>query len=241
MSSDTWTGRLSEYLDGELNDGERRAIERHLESCNDCILALRDLEAVRARARSLDDRPPAHDLWRGIAERIGSSAGVPASTVQPIESARSRKAGLLHRSVTLRMPQLAAAAVALVLVSGGAVAGLVSMHRSDSSPVTPVAPAASALRPGLAAWNTADGGGARYDSVVAELEQALAENRGQLDTATVRIIRNNLAIIDQAIEQARRALLADPGSLYVNSHLAATLRRKIDLLRQATALRVTRS
>ena len=64
----------------------------------------------------------------------------------------------------------------------------------------------------------------------------LAGGRGQLDTSTVRVIEQNLAAIDQAIAQAQRALQADPANLYLNTHLAETMRRKLDLLRHAATL-----
>jgi len=75
-----------------------------------------------------------------------------------------------------------------------------------------------------------------YDVAVAELQQVLAQNRGRLDTTTVRVIEQNLATIDHAIAQARRALAADSANIYLNSHLAETMRRKLELLRQAAAL-----
>src|SRR5438093_1416138 len=72
---------------------------------------------------------------------------------------------------------------------------------------------------------------------------ALVEGRrtGRLDSTTVRILERDLATIDTAIAQARRALAADPGSAYLNHHLADTMRRKLELLRQATALTGTQS
>jgi len=33
MMSDPWAARLSDYLDGELTDAERSALERHLDAC----------------------------------------------------------------------------------------------------------------------------------------------------------------------------------------------------------------
>jgi hypothetical protein len=75
-----------------------------------------------------------------------------------------------------------------------------------------------------------------YDGAVADLERVLAEGRGRLDTTTVRVIERNLATIDSAIAQAQRALAADSASVYLNSHLAETRRRKLELLRQAAAL-----
>lgn len=98
----------------------------------------------------------------------------------------------------------------------------------------PAAPAAPAQVP----VTTVGAGTASpsYDAAVDDLEQILAEGRGRLDTATVRVLEENLALIDRAIAQARRAVAADSANLYLNTHLAETMRRKIDLLRQAAAL-----
>jgi hypothetical protein len=52
----------------------------------------------------------------------------------------------------------------------------------------------------------------------------------------VRVLEQNLALIDRAIAQAQRAVAADSANVYLNTHLAETMRRKIDLLRQAAAL-----
>jgi hypothetical protein len=76
----------------------------------------------------------------------------------------------------------------------------------------------------------------RYDAAVAELERTLAEGRGKLDPRTLQVVEENLRIIDRAIEDARRAIAADPGNTWLRSHLAATMRRKVDLLRSATML-----
>jgi len=68
------------------------------------------------------------------------------------------------------------------------------------------------------------------------LERVLAQGRGRLDTATVRVIEKNLGIIDRAIRDAQSALAADPANSYLNLHLAQEMRRKLELLRQAAAL-----
>ena len=78
--------------------------------------------------------------------------------------------------------------------------------------------------------------GQRYDAAVVDLQRVLEEDRGRLDTATVRVLEQNLALIDRAIAQARSAVAADSANVYLNSHLAETMRRKIDLLRQAASL-----
>jgi predicted anti-sigma-YlaC factor YlaD len=227
MMNDPWIARLSEYLDGELPEWERIALESHLETCGECSTAVSDLRRVVRRARTLKERGPAKDLWPGIASRIGSSS----TASQPVVDLASRSRRT--RRWAFSLPQLAAAALALMTLSGGA-AWL--LH-------APAAP--TALTPGL----TVPSGTApvvtvalkpnasqSYAAAVADLERVLAEGRGRLDTTTVKIIEKNLAAIDRAIAEAQRALDADSANLYLNTHLAETMRRKLDLLRQAAAL-----
>jgi hypothetical protein len=77
---------------------------------------------------------------------------------------------------------------------------------------------------------------AQYDAAVADLEKALKTGRGKLDSSTIAVVEHNLEIIDQAINQAREALVGDPANTYLSSHLVEARRRKLDLLRRATAL-----
>ena len=71
------------------------------------------------------------------------------------------------------------------------------------------------------------------DAAVAQLQEIIYERRAELDSVTVRVIEENLAAIDRAIDEARDALAADPANGYLSQHLAATMRRKVDLLRRA--------
>jgi hypothetical protein len=76
----------------------------------------------------------------------------------------------------------------------------------------------------------------RTDAAIADLQDILTRNESRLDTATVRVVRENLAVIDRAIAEARGALEADPGNAYLNLHLADTMRRKLELLRRINAI-----
>jgi hypothetical protein len=221
--SDQWTERLSEYLDGELQDEERAGLDAHLRDCAECAAVLADLKRVAIRARALTDREPAADLWPGIAADIGAttpSTGVPAA----------RRGGHPGRQWSFTMPELAAAGIALMVLSGGAAWWLHPSARTNvgvaAKPPAPaiVAPASNRTRP------------RGYDGAVSDLERVLAEGRGRLDTATVRVLERNLAAIDSAIAQAQRAVAADSANVYLNSHLADTRRRKLELLRQAANL-----
>lgn len=213
--NDQWTNRLSEYLDGELDNSERVALEAHLATCGHCVATLAELRQVVARAKTLEDRPPQRDLWLNISSNIRRSvvAGRPASRPS-------------RRRFSFSVPQLLAASIALALLSGGGVwmslnSGTVTQPSQALRPGTPITPVT---------WVS------RTDGAVAELQEALTRNESRLDTATARVVRENLAVIDKAIAEARAALQRDPGSQYLNLHLADTMRRKVELLRRINAL-----
>lgn len=75
-----------------------------------------------------------------------------------------------------------------------------------------------------------------YDAAVADLEQVLEEGRDRLDPATVQVLEESLRTIDTAIEDARRALAADPANAQLNTYLAGTRQRKLNLLREASQI-----
>ena len=106
--NDQWTNRLSEYIDGELDNTERAALEAHLETCGHCYATLADLRQVVARAKTLEDREPAKDLWAGIRAGLTTDAPIPL-----------RRDRLVRRRFSLTVGQLLAASIALMLMSGG--------------------------------------------------------------------------------------------------------------------------
>jgi hypothetical protein len=227
--TDRWTDRLSKYVDGSLEAGEALALEAHLAECAECAATLQGLRAVTARAAALPPREPARDLWPGIAARLEArSAERPSPAAALAAGLRGFIASLTARRISLSLPQLAAAALALVLVSGGAV-----WIAFQARPTLAPAPAPVALQPAPAPEATSVGF-AQYDSAIAELERVLSARRSSLDTSTVRVVEQNLAAIDQAIAEARRALAADPTDPYLHDHLANTMRRKMGLLRRVT-------
>ena len=61
----------------------------------------------------------------------------------------------------------------------------------------------------------------------------LTYSRQTLDPATVRVLEENLRIIDRALTEARAALRSDPGNPVLEELLLATHRKRLDLLRGA--------
>lgn len=226
--SDRWTERLSEYLNGELGVDERSQVETHLATCAECSATLEQLRAVVKRAEGLEDRPPVGELWSGIAERIGASPESEGDLIELDEHRLFRQDRLRQRRLSFSLPQLVAASVALIVLSGGSAWLMVGSASEAESLV-----ATQGLVAERSASSFAD---AKYGAAIADLERVIEDNRAQLDTATVRIIEENLMIIDRAIAQARRALADDPASSYLNEYLAGTMRQKLEFLRQAASM-----
>ena len=235
-----WTDKLSDYLDGELSGQDHRAVAAHVAGCVECSQALHQLRAVVERARTLAPAEPPLDLWKAVADRIA------VETERPVATFGTR------RRFSFTWPELIAASVLLVLVSGWAA---LRMNRPSSADLQVRQPGSADLQvrqPGTADLQVHQPGGAdlqagpdvvpatfddtEYDAAVADLQRALQSGRGQLDPATVKIVEQNLAIIDQAVDEARRALAQDPANGDLSGYLQETKRRKLDLLRHAAAL-----
>ena len=108
MTCDGVADQLASYLEGELPEPARLALEAHAVSCADCGALLADLDAIRREAATLPLLEPSHDLWSGIAARIDA----PVVTLDHARLARTT----VTRRTWLR-PSIAAAA--LILVTAG--------------------------------------------------------------------------------------------------------------------------
>jgi anti-sigma factor RsiW len=219
--TDPWIDRLSEFVDGELDAPTRQALEAHLVTCAECRATCDALERVVARARRVRYRDPAHDLWSGIERTIDH------------QSAPARR-----RVITMSLSRLVAAAALVAVIAGGvawtiASRRVVAVERITARDTTDRVVPGSIGAPALAV--------ASYRDAAADLERAFEAGRSTLRPETSRIIEENLRTIDLAIAQADSALRRDPGSAYLNQYLAATMQRKLKLLRRAVEITSARS
>ena len=245
---------LADYLDDDLSPPRRAAARAHLDGCAACSTLVADLEGIRREAAALPLLRPSRDLWDGVAERI--AAPVLPLAVAPPPARRS----WLHR------PWSAAAAALLLVGSTATLTWTAAMRGAgDDAPaaptppvavatpatpaVVPAAPVAPAPEPAaperlpvppapatrLAARDAA-APASPYDREIAELRVVLQRQRAGLDTGTVRVVEQNLAIIERAIRESRAALAADPSSPFLNQQLNDMLGEKLELMRTAVLL-----
>jgi anti-sigma factor RsiW len=221
--TDNWTERLSEYIDGDLSVAETEALESHLMACAECGRTLQQLRAVVTRAGQVIDREPSADLWSGIAARIA---------VAEVELEASWATSPGKRRLSFSVPQLAAASVALMLMSAGTMYMMVGRNADEGLAVNPPAVQQRATPAQVSVRAVTR----NYDAAVSELELVLAQNRTQLDTTTVRVLEQNLAIIDRAITDARSALGQEPANPYLSKYLDQAMQKKVQLLKRATGV-----
>jgi hypothetical protein len=221
--TDSWTDRLSEYVDGELDSATHAALEAHLATCASCRATRDELQRVIARAHGVGYREPATDLWGAIETSITASAPRPA-----------------RRLVTISWVRLAVAAAIVAVLAGGFAWTLASRR---TVVVVTVPPSRDTLATDVRAPAPAGAAMAvvSYRDAAADLERTFEAGRTTLRPETMRVIEANLRAIDLAIAQTDSALRRDPGSAYLNQYLAATMQRKLKLLRRAVEITTARS
>ena len=226
MITDPWANRLSEYVDGDLDDATKRDLETHLATCAECRAVRDELQRVVVKAQSVGYRLPERDLWSRIeADVAPRRADVAIPTIRP-------------RHVTMSVWRLAAAAAIVATLAGGLAWTIATRGSGGAISVvqdtTTTQPASPPLAPSALTV-------ASYREAAADLERAFEAGRGTLRPETMRVIEENLKSIDVAIAQADSALRADPGSEYLNQYLAETMQRKLKLLRRAVEITTARS
>jgi hypothetical protein len=216
--------QLSAYLDGELSTADHARIDAHVAGCAECRVVLNDLKAIVVTAPYYEGSEPDRDLWAGIQQGISGAKELPFA-VRPLPFAAQR----------FSLRQLIAASLAFAAIAGGSVYVALRQPATTTEIPSPVA-----VRPSpspTTVTNVASANarvGEVYDQAMGDLERVLAEGRDQLEPRTLKVIEDNLRIIDRAIAEARSAIAADPANAYLRSQVAANMRRKLDILRQAT-------
>lgn len=219
---------LNEYVDGGLPEAERQAAAQHLAACPECRLVHESLTDLLRDAAALPTSvEPERDLWPAIADHIAHTPPGPAGTTRHVRRARLWPAAVISRGPL--------AAAALLVVAVGAV---LLFNRLDEQPVTQPETEGFALEPNASVVRAAAAQvEANYETALEEYLTALADRRGTLSPETIEVIEENLLLIDQAIEEIRTAIDADPGTRdELIPLLAAGYQSKLDLLRRAVQI-----
>ena len=220
------------YIESALDASARADVERHLQDCADCKHLVADLAEIRQVASSLDLREPPARVWLRIERAIelerraerGGVSGAPLTTV----------------SRASRYAWLAAAAVLVLATAAGLRYGLTSRP----APQIGAQPAASATNPAPSGDEVSAeaveaelrAAEAHYERAIKGLEQIAGAGEKTLDPKTAMTLQKNLAVIDQAINESRAAIRAEPSSAPAANSLMENFKTKLALLQDTVAL-----
>jgi anti-sigma factor RsiW len=208
--------RLSSYVDGDLAAAERAAIAEHLDGCDACRLAARDLDRLRSAARTLGPMTPPDHVWLEVAGQIH------------LETGRKSDGAVAPRRAAMR--QWIGLAAALLVVTLGAYFFL---------RMTPPAPAPGNVKaddPVQAIAEDLALATQHYEKAIGQLDELAKSSGGALDPAIAQVLQQNLAAVDKAIDETRGAVKTSPDNVTARESLIEALRRKVDVLQATVSL-----
>ncbi|MEW5764124.1 MAG: zf-HC2 domain-containing protein [Acidobacteriota bacterium] len=201
---------LDDYVDGCLPEIQAREVEAHLGTCVPCARSEDEIRSLLRRAGYLPIAlEPSRDLWPGIEAEI-----------------RSPRRESPRRAGSLSLGWLAGAAAALVVLTSA-----VTLWVTRYPPYPQGGMGRS--HPELAFLSASE---PDYLRARAALLAALDDRRASLSPETLRVIEENLAAMDTALNSMKAALEKDPGNRSLAALIEATYREEIRLLRRAASL-----
>jgi len=222
--------QLDDYVDGMLTEEQRTETERHLESCEICRQTVEFLRALQATADAMPrEIEPGRDLWVDLEARIS-----PTRVMQVDFRGRGPLVLFGVRSAWGQWAALAAAALALVVVSSGITAYFLSGPEMGAGAGMPgFAGVGEPVASTMEEFRPAEIG---YAQAIDDLIQTLDERREDLDPETLTVIESNLRVIDAAIRRARAAIDKYPEESELATVLAGNYRRKLEFLQRTNRL-----
>jgi hypothetical protein len=201
--------RLNEYLDEDLDPRERRRIDGHLSSCDECRRAVEALTAIVRAAGELAPVAPPERIWESIS----------ASLIErkSLKSGRGRYVPLLALAATL----LLAFSLWFALRPGQPeMADDGEDQEALADMVTEELKAAES----------------HYDKAIVGLEQIIAQNDQVLPQEVASVLNQNLDLIENAIGESRTAIESQPRSAAAQESLLSALKSKVTLLQNTILL-----
>lgn len=229
MKCEDLNDALVDLVDGRLDGTGRRAVERHLEACDNCRALVEDLRSIRAAAFMLDRREPKAGTWSKVQAAIAAEpAAGRALLAMPAAVRRSLGGG--------GWPVWLGAAAALILAT--VIALMPLMNRPEPAHDDRAQDAGGDAAEATVESVTAEFEAAEkhYQKAIDDLQTLASKDTGELDPQVASVLQKNLTVIDQAISESREALKAQPANASAQSGLFEGLRTKVALLQQTVEL-----
>lgn len=211
---------INDYMDDNLDPKKNATLERHLESCPDCQMFLKDFQRIVKSAQELEDVSPSAQTWLKIKARLKAEA----QTVLAPEIQKRKWFDFLFYQPKLKYAFSSALLLAVIV---GAVTmgirywkGREALWRNDRQQYT------------LAKLEEAE---RHYRLAIKALAEAVSSQKESIDPQVAQIFRTNLEIVDASIKACKNAVLDEPENIEVRNYLLFVYREKLDLLDEMIA------
>ncbi|HMG74174.1 MAG TPA: zf-HC2 domain-containing protein [Pyrinomonadaceae bacterium] len=232
MNCEQYQDVLSDFIDGSLAPEDHNSVAAHLSVCGDCAAARNDVGAIvgfyHEHRGEYDAVPNERALWLRISNMIEMESPDRSRTAIPANAGWWFR--LMNRSWQLSFPQLAAAAVAIIIVvSIFTVVGLRGLNFNGSGVRTA----------GLTLPSTDGAVKERFrqqQQVIAYWNERVELNKARWNPQMRETFDKNMSVIDTAVNDSMRQLTQNPHDEVSEEILNAALNDKVELLREFAAL-----
>jgi hypothetical protein len=231
MNCENYQDLLSDFIDGSLAPDAHHSVEAHLSLCADCDDARNDLNLLVGfcfeQRGDYDAVPNERALWLRISNMIEVGQAKASPTAIPANAGWWFR--LMNQSWRLSFPQIAAATVAIIVISMAAVIGARSLNLTGSGIRQ------AGLVPSISGASVKD----RYrqqQQVIAYWNERVELNKARWNPQMRETFDKNLSVIDAAVNESMHQLTQNPHDEVSEEILNAALNDKVELLKEFAAL-----
>jgi|SRR5215213_2230685 len=228
MNCETCQELIHDLIDGSITQRDEFTLNTHLTQCLDCETVRQDLASIvnfcHTQRGQYEAPPNEQAMWLRIRNTI--EAELPSRAKTNIETHRSFLSRWLTRSWELSLPQLAASAVAIVLLVS--LATVVGLRRWGGY-------GTSAVVPQVEASNINDRFSQRRQ-VIDYWNQRVELNKARWSPEMRETFERNMKVIDQTVSDSLNELQRNPHDEVSEQMLNESLNDKLALLKEFSDL-----
>ena len=228
MNCETCQELIHDLVDGSISQRDEFTLNTHLKECLDCESVRQDLASIvgfcRTQRGQYEAPPNEHAMWLRIRNTI--EAELPSRVTANSERRGSFFGRLIGQSWELSLPQLAASAVAIVLLVS--LATVVGLRRWGGYGV-------QAALPQVEASNIDDRFSQRRQ-VIDYWNQRVELNKARWSPEMRETFERNMKVIDQTVADSLNELKRNPHDEVSEQMLNESLNDKLSLLKEFSDL-----
>jgi hypothetical protein len=227
MNCETCQELIDDLIDGSITQRDEFTLNTHLKECLDCESVRQDLESIvgfcRTQRGHYEAPPNEQALWLRIRNVV--EAENPSRTIKNDER-RSFLDRLMGRTWELSLPQLAASAVAIVLLVS--LVTVVGLRRWGGYGATPNVPQLEASNVNDRVW--------QRRQVINYWNQRVELNKARWSPEMRETFERNLKVIDDTVANSLNELSRNPHDEVSEQMLNESLNDKLALLKEFSDL-----